>query len=472
MASFRRLAHLLLLALVLSACTLTGTPAASVPTATNAYSATAPDSTTTGPQSTAQPTSTRSAPLAFDPAGLRGVKILVYHAFAGAAADLFNAQVNEFNAGNQWGITVSALGQGDYQTLDLAVQAGSQTAAAPALVVALPEQILKWNAAGSVVDLNPYLNDPTWGLAADAIADVPSIFWDSAKFDGKLLGLPAQRSARFLYYNRTWAHELGFDQPPASAADMQQQACAANASFKKDTDPKNDGYGGWIVDTQWQTVYAWMLAFGGDVADGNTYGFRTDPDLAALKFIKGLYDQHCAWISTEPAPFDSFARRSALFISADLAEIPLEREAMARLKNGDDWTVLPFPGTQENSLVLYGPSYTLLKSTPEQQMAGWLFARWLLSPESQARWVEATGLFPLRLSVKDMIGPYRSAYPQWEAALGELNAVRTVPQLASWDKVRYVLEDGLAGIFQANTPIDKLPGVLEQMDAMAKELNK
>ena len=172
---------------------------------------------------------------------------------------------------------------------------------------------------------------------------------------------------------------LGFDNPPATADEFRQQACAANASFRKDKDPKNDGYGGWIVDTHWQTTYSWLLAFGGSVTDGNAYGFRTDPNLATLQFLKGLYDDHCAWLSTEPTPFDSFARRSALFVSGDLAELPLETESMSRLKNADEWTVIPFPGPQTSAVVAYGPSYTLLKSTPEKQLAAWLFARWLLS---------------------------------------------------------------------------------------------
>ncbi len=231
-------------------------------------------------------------------------------------------------------------------------------------MAALPEQTLAWDATGAVVDLNPYLGDPQWALAADASADFPSIFWAQDNVNGKQLGLPAQRSARFIFYNQTWAHELGFNSPPASAEDFRQQACAANASFRRDADPTNDGYGGWIVDTDWQTTYSWLLAFGGGVADGSAYAFRTDPNLAALQFVKGLFDSHCAWLSTEPTPFDSFARRSALFVSADLAELPAEMESMARLKNSDEWTVIPFPGSQASVVVAYGPSYSVLKSTP------------------------------------------------------------------------------------------------------------
>ncbi|MDP2995353.1 MAG: extracellular solute-binding protein, partial [Anaerolineales bacterium] len=302
-------------------------------------------------------------------------------------------------------------------------------------------------------------------------ADFPPVFWAQDNLDGKQLGVPAQRSARFLFYNKTWAHELGFDSPPATADEFRQQACAANASFRTDASLQNDGYGGWIVDTDWQTTYSWLLAFGGGVVDGNAYGFRTDPNLAALQFLKGLFDDHCAWLSTEPTPFDSFAGRSALFVSGDLAEVPMANESMSRLNNTDEWTLVPIPGTTGSVLVTYGPSYSVLKSTPEEQLAAWLFARWLLSPENQAQWVEATGLFPLLNSVLEMIGPYRTASPQWDAAVGDLSLAQGVPQLASWRKVRYVLEDGTKVIFQTNLPVDQIPSVLTEIDSTAKEIS-
>jgi ABC-type glycerol-3-phosphate transport system substrate-binding protein len=112
----------------------------------------------------------------------------------------------------------------------------------------------------------------------------------------------------------------------------------------------------------------------------------------------------------------------------------------------------------------------MLKSTSERQLAAWLFARWLLSPESQAQWVEATGVFPLRNSVMNMIGPYLLASPQWGAAVASLPQAQAVPQMASWRKVRYVLEDGMMVLFQENLPQDKLPDLLVEMDALAQEL--
>jgi ABC-type glycerol-3-phosphate transport system substrate-binding protein len=420
-------------------------------------------------------TSTAPAPINIAPAALKGVSIQVWHAFAGSSYDVFARQVARFNAGNEWGITVNPTGYGDFTTLFDAIGAFLDSGQLPDMVAALPEQVLTWDAAGAVLDLNRYLADPLWGFGAEDIADIPSTFWAQEYDHGKLMGLPAQRSARFLYYNKTWAGELGFENPPATADEFRRQACAANASFLKDNNLQNDSYGGWIVDTDWQTSYSWLLAFDGSVADGDSYGFRTDPNLAALQFLKGLYDKHCAWLPIEPATFnsfDSFARRTALFVSGDLAGLSQAADSMARFKNDDEWEVIPFPGSQKRVLVDYGPSYSLLKSTPEKQLAGWVFARWLLSPENQAQWVEATGLLPLRSSVLNLVGPFRAAHPQWDEAAGDLDLAEGVPQLASWRKVRYVLEDGMTAIFQANIPVNQLPSMLAEMDAMAQEISK
>ena len=226
------------------------------------------------------------------------------------------------------------------------------------------------------------------GLGSDAIADIPSVFWAQDNVNGKQLGVPAQRSARFIFYNQTWAHELGFATPPPTADEFRQQACAANASFQKDADPKNDGYGGWIVDTGWQTTYSWLLAFGGGVADGNSYGLRTDPNLAALQFIKGFLIAIAPGSRPDQPLLTSLPGVRRFLSAAIWPKLPTEMESMKRLKNSDEWTVIPFPGPQGSGLVAYGPSYTVLKSTPEKQLAAWLFARWLLSPENQAQWVE------------------------------------------------------------------------------------
>ncbi len=455
-------ALLMLVLLVLSACS-PATPAGSTtPVASATHTGETPNEPT--------PTATARPSLGVDAAALRGVSFQVWHAFAGESYQVFSEQTELFNATNEWGIRAVPSGFGDHLTLYEAMQVAIQSGDLPNLVAALPEQALTWQAEGLVVDLAPYAGDVEFGLAEGESEDIPAALRVQDVHDGDWLGLPAQRSARFLYYNQTWAHELGFSAPPQNGEEFRVQACAANTAFKADSSLQNDGFGGWLVDSHWQTVYSWLLALGGSVVDEEAYTFRNDPNLEALSFLKSLYDDNCAWLSTGAAPFDAFAERKALFISADLSEIPLASLAMGSAGNSDEWTLLPFPGLDGAVSVAYGPSYTLLKSSPEEQLAAWLFMRWMFSADSQALWVESSGQLPLRSSVLTRIGPYMEAHPQWQAAVSEPEWLIGVPQLASWRSVRYTLEDGMKYIFQVNLPLAEIPSVLDEMQALAEEL--
>jgi ABC-type glycerol-3-phosphate transport system substrate-binding protein len=465
-ARLTRLSAALLLFILLSACA----PAPSLPPSTSTRAS--PVTPTLYPSLTPTFSPVPLPTIGIDPASLRGVTIQAWQAFSGSANELFSRQAAQFNASNEWGITVEIKGLGDYASLFDSVNSSIDSNESPNLAAALPEQALAWDTSGAVVDLAPYLADPLWGLDGTALADIPAAFLAQDNVNGKVMGLPAQRSARFLYYNRTWAGELGFNTPPATSEEFRRQACAANSSFRADPDPTNDGYGGWIIDTDWQTTYSWLLAFDGAVSDGNVYGFRTDPNLVYLKYLKQLYDDHCAWLYNGLTPFEPFSHRSALFISSDLGSLSTVADSMARANNHDEWELIPFPGPQQQIVVAYGASYTVLKSTPAKQLAAWLFARWLLSPENQAQWVESTALLPLRSSVLNMVSSFRQSLPEWDGAVKYIDASQGIPQLASWRKVRYVLQDGMDTIFQTNMPLDQLSSVLTEMDDLAKELSK
>ncbi|MBN2385430.1 MAG: extracellular solute-binding protein [Anaerolineales bacterium] len=451
------------LILFLSACgegspTPAGTPGVSAGTAT--------------PRPTRTATPRHSDNIRVDPDDLDGVRVQVWHALAGPALNLFAAQAERFNDENEWGIVILPQAMSDYATLFEAMNAALESGALPDLVIALPEQALAWAESARIVDLNPYVYDSQYGLSEGEIADIPPVFWAQDESDGVRLGVPAQRTARLLFYNSSWSRQLGQSSAPRTPQEFITQACAANASFRQDDDLQNDGYGGWAIDTHWQTIYPWLLAFDGGVTSGEEYLFESDQNLEALQFLKDLYDENCAWLSGELTAYDAFAERSALFINGDLSEVPYVARAMTMHANRDSWTVLPFPGPSGQLAAAYGSSYTLVESSDEEQLAAWLFVRWLLSPEIQVDWIQATGLFPLRLSALDSLAGYRADNPQWAAAVELIPDLVTVPQLASWRTVRYVLEDAALSIFRFDLAAEEIPGVLAEMDATAEELNR
>ena len=430
---------------------------------------------------TPHPTSTPQVVSQLGVAGeaLKGITIQVWHPWFGVEANLFQSQVDEFNQTNQWGIHVQSTSQLDYNELFQNVETALPTSNFPQLVIGLPEYALMWNADKDVVDLTDYVSDPKYGWNDGELKDIPSIFLSQDEMDGQLLGIPAERSARFLLYNISWARELGFNSPPVSADDFRQQACAAHATMLKDKDKSNDAMGGWLVDTQSMTALSWLTAFGGGVLDGNNYRFLTPNNIAAFTFLKQLYADGCAWTTSDPSSvYDAFANRKALFSTASLEELSDQSRAFAAANNSDEWTVLAFPGNTQSGLFIYGSSYILLKSMPVQQLASWLFVRWMVSPENQAKWVDALGLFPLRASSMDMLKDYGDSHPQWNAALALLPNAEIQPQLASWRKVQIMLGDGFSYMFQSG--LDNQPAIasnqpaaiLSQMDSIARELSK
>ncbi len=465
MISSRPLCLTLLLVLFLSACTTPDNTTVGTPTPLPKVTENVPTNTPAPAVST----------LDVDPAKLRGTQINVWHPWFGTEASLFESQVAKFNSENEWGIVVNAQGKGNFSELFTQTSAALEDRSNPQVVIALPEQAFTWG--DKVVDLNPYVNDPVYGLSTDDVLDFPPVVWDQENLDGKRFGVPAERTARFLLYNQTWARELGFTTPPATSADFEQQACAAHKALGSDADPDNNALGGWIIDTEPMTPLSWMLAFGGGAQEEKGYRFLTPGNINAFKFVKNLQTKGCAWVpSPDLSLYDRFVARQALFATASLDELPDQARAFTAKGSKDEWTVIPFPGDKQTAFTLYGSSYVVLDSDDVNRLASWLFIRWMLSPENQASWVKSTDLFPLRTSEMNLLADYAASHPQWAAAVKMLPDAKQSPQLASWRIVRTMLGDGFRDMFDTIRHPDltegQVPLILKEMDATVADLDK
>ena len=403
---------------------------------------------------------------------LRGITVEVWHPWRGAEASLLAQQVGDFNRINPWGITVQLQGMQTYTELFARVSPTIYGPDRPDVVIGLPEHALIWDQDDAVLDLSPYVSDPVYGLSDVEISDFPTVFWAQDEVNGKRYGVPAQRTARFILYNLTWARELGFDSPPANAEEFEQQACAGNKSKYSDDNPGNDGTGGWLVDTHPMTALSWLLASGGSVVEGDGFRFLTPENIQAFRFVNGLSENGCAWKSSAENPLSKFVDRSALFATASLEELPDIARAFAQDENFDDWTILPYPGFSSSVFVIYGSSFIQFKSDDADQLAAWLFIRWMLQADNQAKWVQSTALFPLRASTMNYLSDYSAGHSQWALATSLIPQGRLTPQLPEWKTVRVMLGDGFNHMFRVEVPTGQVPAILAQMDAIVSDLNK
>ena len=416
-----------------------------------------------------------SIPVATIPPGIdpSGQEIDFWHLWGfGMAAEGLEEIITEFNASNEWGITVTGVHIGNQLELQESVSAGIVAGELPNLAPGFPNSLAAWYAAGALVELQPYLADPVFGLTAEQFQSIyPANLASGRLPNGVQIGLPMHQSLNVLFYNYTWAEELGFTRPPATSAEFKTQACAAAAANSGDADPGNDGTGGLVLFNGASNIASWLFAFGGQFQDdsGEGYHLNTTEMRAVAFFLKDLQDSGCT-LTTDGFPNPEFASRQALFVTSSTAGIPFQLAAFEAAGNSDRWGLIPFPGPDGRLAVnAFGQLIALIDKTPEANLAAWLWLRYLISPEVQARWVQAGGYYPSQALTEAYLEDYLAANPIYASGTALEPFQFSEPNRISWGAVRGVLQDAFDAILMANSD-SEIDELLVELETTAAEL--
>jgi multiple sugar transport system substrate-binding protein/sn-glycerol 3-phosphate transport system substrate-binding protein len=400
-----------------------------------------------------------------------GQTVSFWHVWGtGTTGEGLTAIVDEFNTTNEWGITVEAVDQGRYRDLEDAMNAAIQSGDVPNIVVGYTNALDTWYSVDVMADMNDFITDEYWGLSEAEVADFYEGTWNNGlNAVGARVGFPHGQSSNVLFYNHTWAQELGFPNPPTTKAEFTEQACAAAAANAADDDPDNDGMGGLVLYTGASNVASWVFAFGGDFYDeaGTGYDFTQPAVQEVAEFWKALWDEGCAF-ATESYPNPEFATRKALFTMSSTAGYTYQASAFEDEGATDDtWGFIAFPGVGDGAINAYAQNSAIVLSNPEQEVASWLFLRWFTSPETMAKWVNASAYHPTRASTVDLLDDYIAANPLWAEgiALGPLGVAE--PGWSSWGSVRRDVGDTFSAILQGD--VADIPGLLVELNAAAAE---
>jgi multiple sugar transport system substrate-binding protein/sn-glycerol 3-phosphate transport system substrate-binding protein len=412
---------------------------------------------------------------AFAGVDIRGVNILWWHNHSGSREEQLLPLVETFNETNDCGITVEAVNQGNYNDIRDAVNSSVAAGEVPAaLVVGYQNDQAFYQLNGSLANLDDYIDDPTWGLGEEDKADFYASFFNQSihtSFDNQRLGFPPNRSMEVLYYNETWLTELGFDSGPTTPDEFRTMACAA-------AEANGDGTGGYILRDDASAMAAWTFAFGGDVLteDGATYQYNNPATIEAMTFLKGMYDDGCAYFFTEGFPNPEMAGRRAIFAQGSSSGIPFYINDMATVaeeqgREPDSLMVTAIPHTTAEPVQnVYGGDVMIVKTTPEQQLAAWEFIKWFTSPEIQAQWVEISNYFPTRAGTREFLGDYEAENAVWAVAADLLQYSAYEPQLISYQSVRDAAEEAFNEIMQGADIQSTLDNLTETANELQDEL--
>ncbi|MDA0335127.1 MAG: extracellular solute-binding protein [bacterium] len=364
--------------------------------------------------------------------------VLIWYTHEGAREQTLLDMYDLFNTSNPHGITVRGEHIGEHDELYRQMLLGIEGGPLPQIVEAYQNQTQTYHREGLIADLEPYMTSTLWGLTTKDRADFIPEFLQQDNINGVQTALLPNRSMEVLYYNQQWLEELGFEDPPADWDTFIEMCAAAhNRGFSGSQGTRNLGI---LWERDASRLASIIYSLGGHLMDaGHTrYTYDTPETRQALGMMRDLVQSGAAALTEDNGDLDAFVAGEVLFAQRSSASAPQFDEAI-----GDRfaWGVAGLPTNQLEPVEnVYGASLAIIKNTPEQQLASWLFIKWFTETEQQDRWSTATGYFPVRRSIAHRLGPY------FRVAYNLLQYGRPEPSVGGYEPVRALVVDVMIAV--------------------------
>lgn len=373
--------------------------------------------------------------------------------------------IERFNRTNSYGIKVAGEYIGGHDEIYSKMLLHMQSGPLPQVVVAYRYQAQAYYRNGAVVDLKPYMNSPRWGLTRDERADYFQEFIEQDQVQGKQIAFLPSRSMEVLYYNVDWLRELGHEGPPRDWDAFEalcRQATEQPFSGARGTGPSM----GLAVDADASRVAAMVFSRGGDLTreNGSAYTLATPEMCASLDMLQELAAVDAAVLMPGSEEIRrAFSDGRALFVMRSSSGMPLYRSDVAA-GAGFTWDVAPVPYQVDLPVPnVYGASLAVCRTTPEQQLAAWLFIKWFTQPEQQDEWCRQTGYFPVRRSTAREIASY------FRISYGLLELGKPEPWMIGYGAVREMIEEAMVQAMRGGDAAQILSRVQAQADRTIEE---
>lgn len=393
-----------------------------------------------------------------------GQEIAFWHVSTKIHEEKLLELIDEFNSTNEWGITVKPEYGGYYGDIREKTLAAIAAGSPPDLSIAYQNVVAEYAEAEVVEPLDDYIASQKYGLTAGEMADYFEAFIKGDRypaFGNKMLSFPPNRSMEVMYYNVDWLNELGYDEPPETWDEFYEVCKAATDEAA--------GTAGYCISPSASTFAGWVWTRGGEIlsADGKSVVFQEE-GTEALTFLKKLVDEGLAYQMAERyGDQTDFANEKVVFTFGSTAGLPYYDQAV---EGKFEWSIAPLPHETAAPIVdMYGPSISVFQTTPEKQLASWLFLKWFTAPEQTAEWAITTGYFPVRKTAaeSEAMKTHFAETPLYEKAFSFLPYAKTEPTIAGWQAVRDAIYNAIIGVIAGErTPEEAIAEAVAEAEAV------
>ncbi|MBI2760638.1 MAG: ABC transporter substrate-binding protein [Chloroflexi bacterium] len=348
--------------------------------------------------------------------GSEKVTITFWHTQQGPNAEKLKEVINGFQT-KYPNITIDAQFTGNYTDNYKKINTAIQGGGLPDVAVSYPSMVSDYQASKKVVELDNYVNSTKYGFTKEELADFYEPFLAESRnypeYGNKYLSFPFTKSMLVMYYNNTALKAAGL-KVPETWDDFRAAAKKLSTGTAK----------GYAYEPSASTFKGWVFSRGGKVItdDYKTWSINAQPGVDTLTFLQDMIKEGSAY-QTSKAFNDQvdFGAQQAFFTMGSTSGIPFyEKEVGGKFEWG--LANLPHATSSKAATVLYGGSIVVFNSTPQKQLASWLFIKYFSSPEVTADWATTTGYFPVRKSAanSEVVKKKIAQFPSYGVALNQI----------------------------------------------------
>ncbi len=387
------------------------------------------------------------------------VTIDFWHIQATIYGEAIKEIVAEFNKEYEGKIIVKETFQGTYADLNKKIRAALQGGGLPTVAMAYESDTLEYMKADQIVALDSFIADPANGLSQADLDDImPGVLARQRipAYEGKTMSWPHGNSAMGVYYNIDVLKKAGIDKPAQTWKEFEQQAITITEKTGVPALVIGNGTGS---ATYGGTFRTWLRTMGVDpiAADVSSVNFDNPEAIELATMMKNLLDKK-AIVMAEDTEQEFTNGRAAMEIGTT-ARTSSKLELVAdKFKWGV--TLIPQGDASSQKTELYGGNQVLFKSSPEQELAGWIFLKYFAGSKAQSIYAAKTGYFPATKSAleTDLLKTNYTDNPQKQQAFDEVFPyatidVPTAARSSMEEAINFAIASVLAG---KSSPADAL----------------
>ena len=409
-----------------------------------------------------------------DASEVDGTEISFWHSMGGVNGQAIDTLVKKFNDENEYGITVKAQYQGEYDD--------SLNKLKSAQIGNMGADLVQVYEIGSRFMIESGWITPMQKMIDADSYDLSQIEPNLAAYytiDNQLYSMPFNSSTPIMYYNKEMFEKAGITEIPDSLEGIE----AVGEKLL------NEGGAGQVISLG---IYGWFFEqFIGKqgLEYANNGNGRTEPATAVafdengaaeniLTAWKSLYDKGYApnvGKGGDAGLADFSAGKSAITLGSTASLKQILQDVNGKFEVGTAY----FPkvkSTDEGGVSIGGASlWALNNNDAKKTRATWEFVKFLISPESQAYWNAQTGYFPVTTAAQEepVFKENVEKYPQFQTAIDQLHdsSPKYVGALLSvFPEARATVESEIENLLNGNT--DVKTAVKNMADAINKSIEE